>query len=159
LADPGRIERVPQPVLIDEWQREPYVWDLVRRSVDRDYSPGRFLLTGSATPTEAPTHSGAGRIVRLRMRPMSLAGRGVAVPSVSLADLLTGERPPVGGSSPMSLQDYADEVVRSGLPAVRTLPDRVRRAQLDGYLSKNLSEDGPRAEARSPSFPLRRNTT
>ena len=49
-ADPGRLERDPTPILIDEWQRLPRSWDLVRRSVDRDPSGGRFLLTGSAAP-------------------------------------------------------------------------------------------------------------
>jgi predicted AAA+ superfamily ATPase len=61
IADPGRIDREPRPILIDEWQRLPRVWDLVRHSVDADPSGGRFLLTGSATPTSAPAHSGAGQ--------------------------------------------------------------------------------------------------
>ncbi|MDG4773390.1 AAA family ATPase [Solwaraspora sp. WMMD792] len=94
-ADPQRLDRLPGPVLIDEWQREPTVWDLVRRSVDRDSSPSRYLLTGSATPTSAPTHSGAGRIVQLRMRPMTLVERAIAEPTVSLRDLLSGQRPEV----------------------------------------------------------------
>jgi len=46
-ADPERLERSSAPVLVDEWQRYPRAWDLVRRSVDRDSSPGRFLLTGN----------------------------------------------------------------------------------------------------------------
>jgi predicted AAA+ superfamily ATPase len=103
-------------VLLDEWQRAPAVWDLVRRSVDRDPSAGRFLLTGSASPTSAPTHSGAGRIVTVRMRPMSLSERALTEPSVSLASLLTGIRPDVEGSSPLDLPDYAEQIVASGLP-------------------------------------------
>src|SRR4051812_26980535 len=87
-AEPGRLDRATPPVLVDEWQLHPEVWDLVRRSVDREAAPGRFLLTGSATPTTAPTHSGAGRIVRLRMRPMTLPERGIAQPTVSLRALL-----------------------------------------------------------------------
>lgn len=142
-ADPGRLDRSPAPILVDEWQREPTVWDLVRRSVDRDPGPARFLLTGSATPTNAPTHSGAGRIVPLRMRPMSLAERGLAEPSVSLAALLTGTVPDIAGSSPLGLVDYADEIVRSGFPAIRLLPDRARRAQLDGYLARIVEHDFP----------------
>jgi predicted AAA+ superfamily ATPase len=142
-ADPGRLDRSPAPVLVDEWQREPTVWDLVRRSVDRDPRPARFLLTGSATPTTAPTHSGAGRIVPLRMRPMSLAERGLVEPAVSLAALLTGTAPDVAGSSPLGLVDYAEEIVRSGFPAIRLLPDRPRRAQLDGYLARIVEHDFP----------------
>ncbi|NMO54824.1 AAA family ATPase [Actinoplanes sp. TBRC 11911] len=121
--------RAQGPVLVDEWQREPAVWDFVRRSVDRSPAPARFLLTGSATPTSAPTHSGAGRIVQLRVRPMSLAERALAEPTVSLGELLTGRRPAVGGSTALNLVDYAEEIVRSGFPAIRQLPPRARRAQ------------------------------
>jgi predicted AAA+ superfamily ATPase len=142
-ADPRRLDRSPTPVLVDEWQREPAVWDLVRRSVDAAPAPGRFLLTGSATPTTAPTHSGAGRIVTMRMRPMSLAERGLPAPAVGLGDLLTGSRPAVEGSTDLSLTDYAEEIVRSGFPGIRDLPDRPRRAQLDGYLTRIVERDFP----------------
>jgi predicted AAA+ superfamily ATPase len=142
-ADPQRLDRAPAPILIDEWQREPAVWDFVRRSVDRNPAPARFLLTGSATPTSAPTHSGAGRIVQLRMRPMSLAERALAEPTVSLGELLTGRRPAVGGGTALSLVDYAEEIVRSGFPAIRQLPPRARRAQLDGYLNRIVERDFP----------------
>ena len=74
-ADPDRLTTGDHPILIDEWQRLPSSWDLVRRATDQNHSPGQFLLTGSATPTDSPTHSGAGRIVTVRMRPMSLAQR------------------------------------------------------------------------------------
>jgi predicted AAA+ superfamily ATPase len=142
-GDPGRLDRSRTPVLVDEWQREPTVWDLVRRSVDRDPTPARFLLTGSATPTTAPTHSGAGRIVTLRMRPMSLAERGLSTATVSLRDLLRGKRPAVDGSAKLGLPDYVEEIVRSGFPAIRHLPGRARRAQLDGYLARIIERDFP----------------
>jgi len=142
-ADPQRLDRASAPVLIDEWQHEPAVWDFVRRSVDRNPAPARFLLTGSATPTSAPTHSGAGRIVQLRMRPMSLAERALAEPTVSLRELLTGRRPAVNGRTGLSLVDYAEEIVRSGFLAIRQLPPRARRAQLDGYLNRIVERDFP----------------
>jgi predicted AAA+ superfamily ATPase len=63
-ADPNLIADGKSPILIDEWQRVPETWDIVRREVDRHAEAGGFLLTGSATPTERPTHSGAGRIER-----------------------------------------------------------------------------------------------
>lgn len=129
------------PVLIDEWQRLPTSWDVVRRAVDQDHSPGRFILTGSATPTEAPTHSGAGRIVTVRMRPMALAERELTEPTVSLADLLRGDRPPLEGASDLTLADYADEITRSGFPAVRDLRGRLLRTQLDGYLNRIVERD------------------
>lgn len=142
-ADRARLDRLPVPVLIDEWQRYPRVWDLVRRSVDRDPSPGRFVLTGSASPVDAPTHSGAGRIVRLRMRPMSLAERQVATPAVSLAGLLAGGRPEIAGDSGLVLADYTDEIVRSGFPAIRMMDESHRRDALDGYLAEIVRRDFP----------------
>lgn len=142
-ADPQRLDRSLAPVLVDEWQREPSVWDVVRRSVDRDPSPGRFLLTGSASPTVAPVHSGAGRIVQLRMRPMSLAERALTAPTVSLCALLEGQHPTVDGSSNLTPMDYAEEITRSGFPGIRELPARARRAQLDGYLVRIVERDFP----------------
>lgn len=151
LDDPGQLEvfrAAPErlvdgdpPVLIDEWQRFPSSWDLVRRAVDADPRPSRFLLTGSASPTEAPTHSGAGRIVTVRMRPMSLAERALTEPTVRLADLLTGERPTLAGSTTTSLADYATEIMSSGFPAIRRSEGRVLRAQLDGYLNRIVEHD------------------
>lgn len=142
-ADPDRLERAAPPVLLDEWQLHPAVWDLVRRSVDRDSAPGRFLLTGSASPVNAPTHSGAGRIVRLRMRPMSLSERRVESPTVSLRSLLTGSMPSIDGSTSVRLPTYAEEIVRSGFPGIRNLADRPRRAQLAGYLERIVEHDFP----------------
>lgn len=142
-ADRARIERLPVPVLIDEWQRHAPVWDLVRRSVDRDRSPGRFVITGSGSPKVSPTHSGAGRIVRLRMRPMSLAERALISPAVSLAELLSGERPDVRGDSPLGLEDYVDEILRSGFPGVRTLDERNCADALDSYLAGIVERDFP----------------
>jgi uncharacterized protein len=142
-ADPSRITTLPAPVLLDEWQRLPESWDVVRRSVDADRSAGRFLLTGSASPPRPPTHSGAGRIVTLRMRPMALAERGLARPTVSLAALLSGSRPDVTGSTDVPLSVYAEEIVRSGFPGLRHLRGRALRAQLDGWLERVVDRDVP----------------
>ena len=140
-AEPERLVSGDPPILIDEWQRMPLSWDLVRRSVDHDRSAGRFLLTGSAAPTEAPTHTGAGRIVTVRMRPLSLAERGLGTPTVSLRELLSGRRPSLGGTSGLRLDDYADEIVRSGFPAMRDLSARLLRASLDGYIERIIERD------------------
>ena len=142
-ADPGRLDRVPYPALIDEWQRYPTIWDLVRRSVDRDPTGGRFVLTGSASPVSAPTHSGAGRIVSIRMRPMSLAERGVYEPTVSLRDLLADTQPSIDGDTDVDLPTYTDEILRSGFPGIRDRRARTRRVQLDSYLSRIVQRDFP----------------
>src|SRR3954447_4830279 len=97
-ADPRRLLEGPAPVLIDEWQRLPQVWDLVRRAVDDGAPPGSFLLTGSAVPNPPPTHSGAGRIVSIRMRPLALSER-LGATSVSLAELLRGASAAVTGTT------------------------------------------------------------
>lgn len=140
-AEPGRLVRGDTPILIDEWQRLPESWDLVRRAVDDDPRSGRFLLTGSAAPIDQPTHSGAGRIVTVRMRPMTLAERGVGTPAVSLSQLLSGRREPIDGETDVSLETYADEIVASGFPGSRRLSGRARRALLDGYINRIVERD------------------
>lgn len=141
--DPSRIRRLDRPVLIDEWQYYPPIWDHVRRAVDANPAPGGYLLTGSAVPGESPKHSGAGRIVHVRMRPFSLAERGLGAPTVSLAGLLSGERPDLAGSTALTAADYAAEITRGGLPALRAVPERFRRAAWDGYLDEVLNRDLP----------------
>jgi uncharacterized protein len=152
-ADPSRVTAGEPPILVDEWQRLPAVWDVVRRAVDADRSPGRFLLTGSAAPDGPPTHSGAGRIVRLRMRPLAFCERGVSDPSVSLSDLLAGRRPPLDGRSDVELDDYVDEILDGGFPGLRGLSARASRTALDGYLDRVVDRDIPEAgvEVRRPA--------
>lgn len=140
-ADPRRLVVGEPPVLLDEWQRVPASWDLVRRAVDDDPSPGRFILTGSAQATAGATHSGAGRIVRLRMRPLTLAERGIGEPTVSLRDLLSGRQPLLEGATSVGLEQYAEEICRSGFPGIRSLSDRALRAQLDGYVERVIDRD------------------
>ena len=140
-ADPARVVSGNAPVLIDEWQRMPASWDLVRRAVDADPDTPRFLLTGSAAPATAPTHTGAGRIVTVRMRPLSLAERNLAAPTVSLAQLLTGRRGRIEGATTARVGDYAEEIVRSGFPGLRHRTGRTRRAHLDGYIDRIVEHD------------------
>lgn len=142
-ADLDRVVSGDPPILIDEWQLLPPVWDKVRRTVDRDPAPGRFILTGSASPAGTGSHSGAGRIVTLRMRPMSLAERLPGTATVSLGALLHGDRVTVQGQTDLTLEDYVDEIMRSGLPGIRNLPQRSREALLDGYVTRIVDRDFP----------------
>lgn len=139
-VDPGRLSRGPAPVLVDEWQLMPQSWDLVRRAVDDGAGAGAFLLTGSATP-RARTHSGAGRIVRVRMRPMSFAERQIESPTVSFAGLLADGPAEIGGRTEVALEDYAEEIVRSGFPAIRGLEGVHRRDALESYLTRIVEHD------------------
>lgn len=138
-ADLALARAGPQPVLLDEWQRVPDLWDEVKTDVDDHPTGGRYLLTGSA-PSGA-THSGAGRIASLRMRPLTLPERGVVAPSVSLATLLAGDRPAVAGTCSLGLRDYTDLIVASGFPGLQHLSVGAARAQLDGYLARIIEVD------------------
>lgn len=141
IADPKVVLSAPQPILIDEWQHVPPVWDAVRRDVDRDTSPGRYLLTGSATPRTPPTHSGAGRIVSIRLRPLALTERGLCPPSVSLGASLAGDRPSVFGETSVDLSQYTREIIASGFPGLRHLTGRALRTQLESYVSRIVDRD------------------
>lgn len=145
-ADIDRVTQLPTPVLIDEWQLEPAVWDRVRRAVDADATGARFLLTGSAGPAPGVRiHSGAGRIVTLTLRPMAFSERARSTPTISLRELLTGDRPTITGSTAVNLADYTDEILRSGFPGIRDLPERARAVQLDSYLARIVDRDLPEA--------------
>lgn len=151
-AQPSLLLEGAPPIVIDEWQKFPAGWDVVRRAVDGDATPGRFILTGSATPTAKPTHSGAGRIVSVRMRPLSFAERGVAPPTVSLRALLGGGRAPIDGSTEVTLEDYMTELLAGGFPGMRVPTGRAQRAALDGYLERMVDADLPElgVEVRNP---------
>ena len=140
-ADPDAAVAQGQPLLIDEWQHVPALWDAVKRRVDQGVAPGSYVLTGSASPRRPPMHSGAGRIVSVRMRPLSLAERGLIAPTISLQSMLTGNRLAVSGECPLSLADYTREIVQSGFPGFRHLTGRAHRAHVDGYLSHALEHD------------------
>lgn len=142
-ADPSVMTSSPGTVLLDEWQLLPPVWDLVRRDVDAGAPAGRYLLTGSASPASARgTHSGAGRILSLRLRPMAIFERGGTDPTISMSALMSGDAP-ISGETTWGLSDYLREITRSGFPGLLDLPDRVVRLQLDSYLTRIIDRDIP----------------
>lgn len=152
-ADPDVLTATLGPVLIDEWQRQPDVWDAVKRAVDAGSPPGHFIIAGSSAPRGAVVHSGAGRIVPLRMRPLSIAERDVEAPTVSLAALLGGSKD-LSGQTALRLSDYVEEITASGFPALRTLPARVRKAELDAYIDNIVQREFP-----EQGYPVRRPET
>jgi len=158
-ADPFVIASDDPPVLIDEWHRVPAVWDAVRRLVDDGSPGGRFLLTGSppGVGIGASTHSGAGRIASVRMRPLSFAERHPGCATVSFAGLLEGRearRSSISGRSAVTLVDYVDEIVSSGFPGMRHFTGRALATQLDGYVDRIVEHDLPEA-----GFTVRRPAT
>jgi hypothetical protein len=140
-AEPKRILEGKSPILIDEWQKIPQTWDIIRRAVDNGASPGRFLLAGSATPPEGPTHSGAGRIVTLRMFPLSLSERQLESPTVSLEQVVAGSKPECRGESTLTLEDYTREIVESGFPGLRKYSGRGLSEQLKSYVNRIVDKD------------------
>lgn len=82
------------PLLIDEWQEVPSLWDAVRHLVDSSHEPGRYLLTGSSTPRAVkPRHSGAGRFAKVRLHTLSSLESGASDGSCSLSALFEGATP------------------------------------------------------------------
>lgn len=134
-VSPGLILEGLEPRMLDEWQLAPEVWNQVRHAGDEERRNGRFILTGSAVPPDDITrHSGAGRIARVRMRPMSLAETGESTGEVGLRDLLEGS--PVAAQRPeANFRDVLDALCRGGWP--RLLGQSVADAQLflDNYLA------------------------
>lgn len=91
-ADPSLMLLGEKPHVVDEWQSVPALWDIVRHAIDDSAGEkGRWILTGSSTPHKDEVfHSGAGRIGRIRMSPMSLAESGDSSKTVSLSGLFDG---------------------------------------------------------------------
>lgn len=122
----------------------PAVWDRARRAVDDGAGGGRYLLTGSAdVPPGIRIHSGAGRIVSMQMSPLSFYERGLQEPSFSLAELLDGTRQRVSGSTEIDIASYVEEILRSGFPGIRDVPEKLRTRQLNSYISRLAERDLP----------------
>ena len=120
--EPGLVLEGSAPRLIDEWQSAPSIWNHVRRAVDIGGGPGRFILTGSAVPPDETTrHTGAGRVSRLAMRPMSLFESGHSNGEVSLGAMLRSEPVPAHLGE-TTVTDLVALVCRGGWPGMIDAP-------------------------------------
>lgn len=147
-VEPGLVLEGATPRLIDEWQVEPQVWNHVRRAIDDRGAPGQFILTGSAVPPDDVTrHSGAGRLTRLRMRPMSLFESGTSNGSVSLSALLAGEAPRAADPG-VTITALAEEIARGGWPGFRALPLEAALSAVRDYLGEIQRVDIDRVDGR-----------
>ncbi len=116
-AKPSLVLEGDPPLLLDEWQMAPVLWDAVRFAVDKRGLMGQFILTGSATPSDnLNAHSGTGRIARMLMRPMSLYESNESNGKVSLRDLFDGETD-IGAKSTLTIEHIAHAICRGGWPA------------------------------------------
>ena len=138
---PGLALEGEEPRLLDEWQLAPEVWNQVRHASDEGHRTGRFILTGSAVPADDITrHSGAGRVSRVRMRPMSLLETGESTGEVSMETLLDGE--PVAARRPdADFQEVLEALCRGGWPRLlgRSVPDA--QLFLDDYVAELCRTD------------------
>lgn len=152
-VDPFLVLGGDVPRVIDEWQLEPRIWNAVRQEIDDRREPGQFILTGSAVPADNVTrHTGAGRILRLKMRPMSLYESGHSDGSVSLAALMRGE-PARSSSANLSVSATVDRLCIGGWPGFQRMSAENAGRVMDSYLSDVVRADFPRADSsrRSPA--------
>ncbi|MDR1953951.1 MAG: AAA family ATPase, partial [Clostridiales Family XIII bacterium] len=141
-ADPLIVLEGERPHVVDEWQEVPRIWDVARRSIDSDGGKGLFILTGSSSLSkDTVTHSGAGRIARIRMRPMSLYESGESSGDVSLSGLFNGEFRPNAVST--DLREIAGFVCRGGWPGTLSLPDKLHIEIATQYLDTLLTVSVP----------------
>lgn len=144
------------PILFDEWQIVPDLWNHVKEAVDAAQSKGLYLLTGSATPDDdIDRHSGSGRIAKLRMRPMSLYETGHSTGAVSLADLFDGNLQPAVNLE-MKVPDILERIAVGGWPALLNASASEAQEWLQDYLETIIETDIPRLGTRRDPTNVRR---
>lgn len=137
------------PMLIDEWQTVPKLWDAVRYTVDHRHKMGQFILTGSAVPDKTTEkerqHSGTGRFAWLTMRPMTLFESGESNGSVSLKNLFSAPEK-ILGKNELNLQDIVFLICRGGWPMAVGLPEEAALEQAFDYYDAVTKEDITRVD-------------
>ena len=133
------------PILIDEWQLIPSIWDCVRRKCDEDKIKGKYILNGSATEKENTIdHSGAGRICKLDMGTMSLFESGESDGYVSLNDLFKNIEFKGHLTKELSLEDIANLIMRGGWPDnIENTPKEsqlIVKSYIKDILDKDINE-------------------
>ena len=138
--NPDIILQNSKPVLIDEWQLAPSLWSYVRHAVDDGLPNGSVLFTGSSIRVNSRVHSGAGRIIRLKLRPYSIEERNLSDSYIRIADLFSFDsKATVNGETDKTLVDYLDEIYRSGFPGIRNKSERIQKVLLKSYVT-NIAE-------------------
>lgn len=139
--NPSLILQGDTPRLIDEWQEVPSIWDATRAEIDKRHKKGQIILTGSSTPkTKGILHSGAGRIVRLRMNTMSLYESGDSSGKISLSELCNGKIP-MQMLEETSLEKIANYIVRGGWPENIDVDEKVAHLMPRAYMETVIGED------------------
>lgn len=120
-ADPRLALAGESPHLIDEWQKVPELWDLIKDELDKNYIFGKFILTGSTTPINPKLlqHSGAGRIARFTLKPFTLFESGESNGEISLSKLFESDsyfKSFLPKENDPRLSDIAHYICRGGWP-------------------------------------------
>ncbi|MCI5701561.1 MAG: DUF4143 domain-containing protein [Erysipelotrichaceae bacterium] len=137
---PSLFLKGEKPLLFDEWQMYPVVWDSIRTDVDHTRLKGQYILTGSAKPKEGETmHTGTGRFARILMRPMSLYESKESTGEVSFEDILKGKD--IEGVSKLTLEDIASIIVRGGWPASLDIKSDAKYKIAKQYVSSLIHEE------------------
>ena len=149
--NPGMLLDGAPPMLIDEWQEAPRLWDAVRHEVDRRNEPGQFILTGSSVPSEENLaqihHTGTGRFAWLRMRPMSLYESGESNGAVSFASLFDGAKQIAARSPNMNIEQIAFLICRGGWPGcLQVKTEKAALTIADEYFSAVVNSDISRVD-------------
>lgn len=144
-ADPDAALRdLPEPVLIDEWHLAPEVLGAVKRSVDSDPRPGRFVLTGSAqSDLAAAGWAATGRVVRLAMYPLTERERRGKVDAPSLIDrILADGVEALAAQDDRDLRDYLVAALAGGWPELHRLNDERAQARwLRAYIDHLVTRE------------------
>lgn len=137
---PSLFLKGEKPLLFDEWQMYPVVWDSIRTDVDHTRLKGQYILTGSAKPKKGETmHTGTGRFARILMRPMSLYESKESTGEVSFEDILKGKD--IEGVSKLTLEDIASIIVRGGWPASLDIKSDAKYKIAKQYVSSLIHEE------------------
>lgn len=145
-ADPDvALRTLAAPALLDEWQQVPTVLGAVKRAVDDDPRPGRFILTGSVrAELDSPTWPGTGRLVRIPMWPMTVGEIDGRIEPSILARWQRGDFEAAKRSHPsrLDLGDYVRLVARGGFPdAALRLQGQARDEWLSSYAEQIATRD------------------
>ena len=142
-VDPLLLLDGEKPLLIDEWQMAPELWDAVRYSVDKTDGYGLYILTGSTIVDNTKiNHKGVGRIHRLMMRPMSLYESGDSNGKISLVNLFNDKYVKINGiTSDLSLSDLTFLASRGGWPEALNIKDKQKQLIVASSYFDNICRD------------------
>ncbi len=159
-ADPDSALRgLREPILLDEWQVVPGVLGAVKRAVDADPRPGRFLVTGSVRgDLDGELWPGTGRLTRVPMFGMTVREQaGLGGGGAPLFDRLVAGADLLPAGDTPDLRGYVELALRGGFPepALR-LGETARRAWLESYVEHLLTRDAEQVHGGRDPVRLRR---